>query len=408
MLVCPDCFEDKGLKARIEEIRPQFNEGKCDYHNTKKGVPVVAVAEVLKDVIENNYHLSGYGYDGEPTGELLLPLIEDLARPDQFEIAEELQNELINLDDYWPPDGGDPFFADDTGYTRIEQFFDDTHSARWQEFRSEIMSGQRFFSRRARDLLSELFDGLHLLRNKRNVRAVRTLKPSEVALYRGRKANVADAQSRIRAAPEKELGPPPEKLRGAGRMNPSGIPVFYGAEDIETCLAELRPAVGETVMVARFRLTRPVVVLDTTLFASPPKQPNIFAKSHNERLSLWGFMAEFMSEISMPCLPDDEHLDYVPTQVVAEYLVHEHLFNVSGQERHLDGLIFQSAQKPGGKNIVLFGPAGLVETEAKSRPKTNPELAGLQVVPKSVVEMRIHGVSIDALEVGSHLNEYDG
>ena len=43
MLVCPDCFDEKGLQRRIEEIRPQFDEGKCDHHETKKGVGPVTV-----------------------------------------------------------------------------------------------------------------------------------------------------------------------------------------------------------------------------------------------------------------------------------------------------------------------------------------------------------------------------
>jgi hypothetical protein len=58
-------------------------------------------------------------------------------------------------------------------------------------------------------------------------------------------------------------------------MNSSGIWAFYGAFDIDTCIAELRPAVGETVISAKFNLSRPILVLDTTKFSGRPKYINI-------------------------------------------------------------------------------------------------------------------------------------
>ena len=312
MLVCPDCFEEKGLQKRIEEIRPQFDEGKCDHHETKKGVPATEVAEILREVIQNNYHHSGVGYDGEPTGDDLIAVLYALTGADNHDVIEELQSALIDGDHWWPADGGEPFFSDEVGYSTITEYLDDGRSMKWSNFRHEIISRRRFFSDEARTALSELFDGLHLLRDNRNEPAIKTIEARSLTLFRGRKANSPVDRKRINDSPATELGPPPEKLRGAGRMNASGIPVFYGALDIKTCLAELRPAVGETVIAAEFELITPVVVLDTTKFESPPKPLNMFAKSFNERLSLWGFMAEFMTEISLPCLPDDEHLDYIP------------------------------------------------------------------------------------------------
>ena len=335
MLVCPDCFEAEGLQKRIVEIRPQFDEGKCDHHETKKGVPTTEVAEILREVIENNYHHSGFDHNGEPTGDDLISVLYELTETDNHDVIEALQAALIEGDTWWPGDGDEAFFSDEAGYSKITQYQDDGRSAKWSNFRQEIVSRRRFFSVQAKVILSELFDGLHLLRDNRNEPAIRTFEAGSLTLFRGRKANSLAERRRIEEAPAKELGPPPEKLRGAGRMNPSGIPVFYGAFDIETSLAELRPAVGETVVAAEFDLLQPIIVLDTTKFESPPKPLNTFAKAYNERLSLWGFMAEFMTEISLPCLPNDEHLDYIPTQVVAEYLVHEHLVKVAGQELSL-------------------------------------------------------------------------
>lgn len=411
MLVCPDCFEEKGLQRRIEEIRPHFDEGKCDHHESKKGVPANEVAEILREVIQNNYHHSGVGYDGEPTGDDLISVLYDITGAENHDVIESLQDALIDGDHWWPGGVDEPFFSDEVGYTTITQYLDDGRSMKWSSFRQEIISRRRFFSSHAKITLSELFDGLHLLRDNRNEPAIRTLEPGSLTLFRGRKANSPAERRRINKSPARELGPPPEKLRGAGRMNPSGIPVFYGALDIETSLAELRPAVGETVIAAEFDLLQPIVVLDTTKFESPPKPLNMFAKTFNERLSLWGFMAEFMTEISLPCLPNDEHLDYIPTQVVAEYLVHEHVVKVEGEERHIDGLIFRSAQNPDGKNVVLFGSAGLVEhdlSESDERNwKSEKRIPSLSLRPNSITRHTVHRIKIDAHDPSMIHDDYD-
>nr|WP_261454008.1 hypothetical protein [Agrobacterium fabrum] len=54
---------------------------------------------------------------------------------------------------------------------------------------------------------------------------------------------------------------------------------FYAAFDIETCIAEMRPSVGSIVIGAEFEITKPVWVLDTTRFAGPFKEPNLFPKT---------------------------------------------------------------------------------------------------------------------------------
>ena len=59
-LVCPHCFDDKGLKRRIVEIRPDFPDRKCDIHSRYKGVPIKDVARVVDVVFRNNYGLGSY------------------------------------------------------------------------------------------------------------------------------------------------------------------------------------------------------------------------------------------------------------------------------------------------------------------------------------------------------------
>ena len=61
-------------------------------------------------------------------------------------------------------------------------------------------------------------------------------------------------------------------------MNPAGITAFYGAFDLDTCIAELRPAVGNVVVSARFELTEPLCVLDITQFQKPQVKLGLFER----------------------------------------------------------------------------------------------------------------------------------
>jgi hypothetical protein len=205
------------------------------------------------------------------------------------------------------------------------------------------------------------------------------------------------------------LGPPPERLRRAGRLNPSGVSCFYGAFDLDTCVAELRPSVGSIVVGAQFQITEPICGLDTTRFDAKPKEPNLYAKGAMERAAQWRFMQTFMREIAQPVLPLAEHLDYVPTQAVAEYLAQHHAFSFAGQDRTIEAIIYASAQHPGGKNIALLGAASVVGAEVvAAAPAEEPDQGdfpfglGLErsapklrivPVPGSLEKRRVHGVA---------------
>lgn len=369
MMVCPDCFRDKGLQQRIIAIRPKHPKLPCDFHPSKKGVSVEAVAAIIDPVIRENY-ASGYDDpDSYEPGQDLHELLDDLTEAEDDTVVGELISALIEEEYYDPRDGDEAFYDVENKYTSYQDV--DRHSELWERFRYHILHSQRFFSQEGLGFLKQIFDGLHLQRDHAKRSPVYMLTPGDgnASFYRARMAKNDEELAKFRAKVAEELAPPPKRLRTAGRLNPAGIATFYGAFDHETCIAELRPSVGSLIAVAKFTIKKPICVLDMTRFSAPPKPQNIFVPNRVSRVAQWLFMRKFMQEISQPISPEDQYLDYLPTQAVAEYLLNHHTVEVQKHKRRIDAIIYHSAQRPKGKNIAIFGSAGVV---GEDKPKIKP------------------------------------
>jgi hypothetical protein len=98
-----------------------------------------------------------------------------------------------------------------------------------------------------------------------------------------------------------------------------------------------------------------------TRFTNDVANRSIFSPVRQKRLDQWRFMQVFQEEITRPILPDDEVLDYVPTQAVSEFIHVALAAEAKSTSSRIDGIIYGSAQRPGGRNIALFGEAALVQ-----------------------------------------------
>ena len=374
MHVCPDCFSARGLQKSMEAIRPAFPDGvACDFHPRKKGIPIEAVASIVDPVFRENYvggpHDDYFDLYVDTTGSDLADTLLDLTGADDTDVVDGLIGALIAADNYWPPRGEDAFYDTDYRYSQEEIGLGE-HNRLWATFKTSLMHQRRFFNANAEELLGRIFEGVHQQRDQNSSGPVYIISPGEPgsSFLRARVANTPAKRQEIEGDIAGKLGPPPERLRKAGRLNPSGISAFYAAYDADTCIAELRPSVGELVAVAEFHITEPICVLDTTLFGARPKAYDPFANQARNRAAQWLFMAGFMQEIARPILPDDVHMDYVPTQAVAEFLSNRE-FEFAGSTRTVDAIIYGSAQHPGGRNIVLLGSAAVVgQPEAEGPP----------------------------------------
>ena len=166
---------------------------------------------------------------------------------------------------------------------------------------------------------------------------------------------------RVRAGEHEEsaklLAPPPEEARFANRMSPAGIPLFYGSFDPETALAEVydpgRSKWGDVFTVGNFELTEPVPILD---LSNLPSVPSLFG-SRRETRGAVVFIHEFAKNIAARVEKDGrEHIEYVPTQIFAEYLMTAGV--KKDGPRKIGGIVFSSAVKEGGISCVLFPDVG--------------------------------------------------
>lgn len=380
-LLCPACFENRGLKRRLIEIRPNFDDGFCSYHRRFKGIPIEAVAALVDEVFRANYTFAGTDSLNDPDdpgafvrrGASLTDTVQSLTGADDWDVVETLTHQLVEDDFYLPQRGEEPFYERDFLYERIID--DGGHGALWDQFCEAVTYEWRFTNPLVGERLGEIFKNIHLQQDVGRQPPVYVLGPdTKLTFMRARIVRDSELDE-IAKDPHGQLGPAPRRLGKSNRMNPAGISAFYGAFDRDTCISELRPTVGAKVVYASFKPARELVLLDTTRFSAPPKELNLFARDHVRRLSQWRFMQRFMTEIARPISPDDEPFDYVATQVVAEYLNKVHEVYIGKTRRQIDGIIYRSAQRPQGVNIVLLGAAARVVQPAPV--KKRPSFPGL-------------------------------
>jgi hypothetical protein len=191
----------------------------------------------------------------------------------------------------------------------------------------------------ASSMLDEIGDAVN------EVALIREL-PARTKLFRGR---VGPSRTPYRTA--RRLGPPPQGRTIANRMSPAGIPMFYGALDEYTAVAETvlgRLKNGRILNLGTFETRESFHVLDLT---NIPPVPSLFSPLRDQRPTL-GFLHSFADDLSKPIEKDDRvHTEYAPTQIVTEYF--RYSFNREAGPS-IRGILYPSSRSRGGIACVLF------------------------------------------------------
>jgi hypothetical protein len=178
-----------------------------------------------------------------------------------------------------------------------------------------------------------------------------------------------------------DLGTVPlDRASKANRMSPAGIALFYGSGDFDTAVAEVAERSDDDwVTGGRFETSRACRVVNFTKLEDPP---SIFDGRNRHRRRPLIFLHHLVEELRKPARETWEQLDYVPTQVVTEFLLRIFL-----DGRAVVGLLYPSAQT-GVVSAVLDVPNERCMEQQADWASQDDIVLGL--VPGSIETRRLH------------------
>lgn len=289
-----------------------------------------------------------------------IPIIQAIANTAGLSdaAARDIQTILAahNLCFYTPTLGGEAPYSSNSYYEEKgpnDQMWQD----KWKEFELNLKEESRFFSRFAADHLADVFKEVETMSDADRDPLIVDAGPGTKfsVFYRARTFQSDESLKIALRDPDKELGPPPARLSIAGRMNAQGIAAFYGASKPGTAIAEVRPPVGSQVVVARFKIIRPLRLLDLVALGCIKEEGSIFDPEFLNRLDHAMFLRSLKEQMTKPVMLKDQVFDYLPTQAIADFLANL-------EKPVIDGILFPSVQDAGDvQNVVLFHKAALVE-----------------------------------------------
>jgi RES domain len=373
--VCRECVTDEYLWAAVRDQAERRTCKTCG--NRRISAPLAVVADQVDSVFREHVQIGetykAFGLDDDrgwwqQQGDEPSLLLQEIVGCD-VDLADALVQALSESEWWVVRDGGDPFYDEGSSYVYAPDGLHEHHYV-WQGFQEGVKYRSRFLDPEVQRELEELFTDFPAEWTAWEDGPVHGYAVGALSVYRARAASTEDEVREILRSAEAELGPPPRDRRRAGRLNAEGIGVFYGGFSDEVCIAEMRPSLASYVVVGRFELVRPIKVLDLTAFDRHRPMGSLFRPGFNEERLRWRFLQAFHWRITEPVQPDSEAMEYVPTQVIAEYL-----HRVLG----FDGLVYRSAQvgvtghedsdedppptPQELRNLALFNSEGLIEVE---------------------------------------------
>lgn len=331
-MICPLCVPAERFARWISD---HGETGRCELNaNHGDGQAVAPASELAVEVdaffretfVPGDYEVhvddddrTSHEQRGEPYEEILR---EELLCDD--DVLQAIVRHLPDVDWHDISQGAESLYGSVQNFERLaeirqreeqdaaEYWYEDRFRREWEEFCDQVQYKSRYF---------DVEETLHAIFGKAEEyevgkrRPIYVLEPGQ-KVFRGRLLDRGLTEGQVRKEPIKELGAPPKDKATAGRMNVEYIPIFYGAFDRKTAVAEIRPGIGEEVAIGEFVSRQPLKVFDFTVFAS-------------DRGKLWEdpglttrfeFVSEMGDLISKPIQASDRQREYIPTQIVADYL----------------------------------------------------------------------------------------
>lgn len=383
MTVCSNCIYDQAL---AEAVRGEGGKEACDYcGSTPDGEEASAALETVAELIRR-----GFECEHEDAAEMVLwssadggyqmsgqrdtwDLLRDHEVSENEELLADLQSEIG--EQVWVQ--RDPYAASPVQALRWG----------WNGFR-DLVKHQRRYTFLIRDeadttgvggelgmagvpaaVADAVHDAGHIVVLPASTRwwRIRPHAPGEVY------TSAAD------------LGSPPDAVAQDNRMSPKGMGTFYGASTLAGARAEVagyaNPRHDGTA--GQFELLRDISVVDLRDAANTP---SLFDASRRHLRAPIEFMRDFLKDVTRIADPSDiQNLEYIPTQVIAEYF----RYGLSGNAGPVQGILWRSSKDCTVTSCVIFAAQDLM-TDHRPTTTTAPSDPDplMMLVPGSVQTLR--------------------
>lgn len=384
--VCADCIGNPGLKKVIKD---NAIAKKCSYCQRQETVAIAAPLEKVVEAIAitmgmfferavdgTPYCSQEGGYIGETFN--LRDALDFLELDISSSKADDLYDDMFSAWDDGLLVESNPSI---TGESQRCQFG-------WKSFVHQVKHRTRYMFADIEYPLPQFYEDYYPTPNemlpiildfikKRGL--INKLSKGE-CFYRGRVVDQGEVDKETTA---KGLGTAPkERARYSNRMSPAGVPMFYGSSKLETARKEVllsgqsTPDENKVLIWGKFELLRDIYVID--LYKHHPIC--FFDRDESpETLNSKLFLNHFSREISQPIKKIDKAwIDYVPTQIVAEYLRYKCTFN----NDPIRGILFASSTDA-GKNCVMF-----FENDSFGNTGTSNDKVFFQLVDKGRIDLQ--------------------
>lgn len=252
-----------------------------------------------------------------------------------------------------------------TPYAWVDSRLHEDFHFSWESFAQTVKYQSRFVYIGARERpdrgnepparVSQFLDGLAAYVQEDMLTSI----PAGEMLYRARMSEDGFAfLNEARKDPARHLGPAPAGKAAAGRLNPEGVGLYYGATTVDVAVKETAlHSPFDDAVVGGFIVRRPLLILD---FTKQPALPSIFDRSKRHEFLFAKFADDFEERLTQSVrLTGAERIEYVVTQIIGEYFRW-------APEKKLDGIAWKShllLEGEQGKNVLVWASAEDVRSD---------------------------------------------
>lgn len=347
--VCCDCISTEAISIFISNNQ---TSNVCSYCGSDEVIAtsLESILELIYESVITEYsppNDDGMSWDGREGGwQGITYNIDDVLASEGFETeSEDLFKDVMSSfdDDVWCEKDHACLSSDRMywyGWAEFSEYI--KHTARYVFWQTLEESGDKEFPTDGMNPI-DILQTLGRIINKMNL--FKAVDTSEI-IYRVR---VVDPP--VRDYSFEELGSPPnDYAKMPNRMSPAGISMFYGAFDKDTAICETyhKSEEEKIIVCGEFQPKRILHLID---LSDVVVIPSLFDEKQRSQRHILKFLHEFMEDFSREIdRTESSHIDYVPTQVVTEYL--KYIFKPANNEQ-IDGILYPSS-KTHRTALVLF------------------------------------------------------